>query len=588
MKKTLLLLGLSACTLGASAQTATLGFCNSEQSTEASVRMDERGWLDCALRIPANQLSGYAGSTVTAVRAALVQRINTDSLRVWLRHSPDGPNLAEQLILRSGTTPTVQQGWNEVPFDTPYTLEGGSEDLYIGFSIYQKTGVNIISQVSPRVRESSFCRLKGGEWTDISSYGVVSVEALVSGDKLPQHDLGLLSAQVSPAPTTSATAMQATATLFNAGTEAVSSIQFDVERNGSTAAQTELNLSLQPGQTQTISFPFDPQSEVDESDSWLLKLTGLNGGADEVADNNTAEAVYAYQRNVLIEEFTTERCPNCPSVANALHEFLSQASYADRVYAIAHHSGYYEDSYTQPADRDYLQFYPEYPGNYAPGMMMNRRAAYPHYNSSSYLNTIFIPGSASTIAYYADIELQREANAVLGLTLAYNADSTQVTASVGVKCNAMYDTPNPRLNVFLLENDIFSSSQSGAGKSFYQQHVTRAYNSTWGEPVVWDDNTFQYSCTFDLQDNWVKKNMEVVAFVYNYNANDFQKCEVDNCVRFKLADILEQTGLPTVCGPKAVTEKARYDLSGRRLSQPDSRGIQLIQLSDGTVKKVIR
>ena len=82
--------------------------------------------------------------------------------------------------------------------------------------------------------------------------------------------------------------------------------------------------------------------------------------------------------------------------------------------------------------------------------------------------------------------------------------------------------------------------------------------------------------------------MEVIAFVYNYNANDFQKCEVDNCVRFKLTDILEQTGLPTVCGPKAVTEKARYDLSGRRLSQPDSRGIQLIQLSDGTVKKVIR
>ena len=291
MKKTLLLLGLSACSLGASAQTATLGFCNSEQNTETSVRMDGRGWLDCALRIPANQLAGYAGSTVTAVRAVLVQRINTDSLRVWLRHSPDGPNLAEQLILRSGTTPTVQQGWNEVTFDTPYTLEGGGEDLYIGFSIYQKTGVNIISQVSPRVRESSYCRFKDGEWTDISGYGVVSVEALVNGDRLPKHDLGLLSAQVSPSPTTSATAMQATATLFNAGSEAVSSCQFDVELGGSAVAQTGLKLNLQPGQTQTVSFSFDPQREADESDSWQLRLTGVDGSADEVADNNHAEAV---------------------------------------------------------------------------------------------------------------------------------------------------------------------------------------------------------------------------------------------------------------------------------------------------------
>ena len=92
MKKTLLLLRLSACSLGASAQTATLGFCNSEQNTETSVRMDGRGWLDCALRIPAKYFDNsiredgilrlaFGGIIFTPGSAGTLQEIFQDAVQ---------------------------------------------------------------------------------------------------------------------------------------------------------------------------------------------------------------------------------------------------------------------------------------------------------------------------------------------------------------------------------------------------------------------------------------------------------------------------------------------------------------------------
>ena len=188
---------------------------------------------------------------------------------------------------------------------------------------------------------------------------------------------------------------------------------------------------------------------------------------------------------------------------------------------------------------------------------------------------------------YANTELRRGADVMLDLALTYNEDSTNVTVNVGARKNSNYTTANPYLNVYLLENDIYTRNQSGSGGEFYHQHVKRQYNSSWGSPVNWDGNDFSYTYTFDLEDGWNKDNMEVLAFIYNYGYS-YANREVDNCVRLKLKDAKSEiTGiLPATGTHGAATVVARYDLMGRPVTEA-TKGVQLIRLSDGTVQKVV-
>ncbi|MDY5768575.1 MAG: Omp28-related outer membrane protein [Alloprevotella sp.] len=594
MKKYLLCLfaflasfSLTAQAAGEEGNTVTLGYCNGQAASDATIQIGERGWLECGLRLPASALQNYAGGELKAIRAAIVSRMNTDSLIVWVRKDLNGENLAEKLIRRSGTTPTVQQGWNEVWFDEPYRLPAEAQDLFVGFSIYQKTGVKIISQVQPPVTNTSYYRFNGGTWNDISGMGVLSIEALVGGDNLPDYELGFLSASISPAPGKDATAMNVQLTAHNYGLQPVSAFRVKTYAPGIDAVEADVVCDIPAGTTQECSFSFDPGVESNEYTDWTVELVSISGGEDAQPANNTVKPAFSFLRNVLIEEFTTLRCPNCPSMATFLHDFLAETPYADRISVIAHHTGYYTDMYTVSADYDYLGFYTG-GSTYAPSLMMNRRPIYPEYDNRNNKVTNFIPGSYEEMQGYTQTEVGRGADVVMGMSLAYNADSTRLTVTVDARKNSNYATPNPYINVFLLEDDVYTRDQSGAYGDYYLQHITRGYNSSWGTAVAWDQKNFTYTYSFDLDPGWAKENMEVVSFIYNYDYYSFTNREVDNCVRVKLADAgKDVTGIRPAVQPQGqLTEVGRYDLSGRPVTKA-RKGVQVVRFSDGTSKKVV-
>lgn len=579
--------GLTVQAADGDGNTVTLGYCNGQASTTATIEESGRGWLECALRLPASALQNYAGSEIQAVRAAIVQRINTDSLVVWVRKELNGENLAEQLIRRSGTTPTIQQGWNEIFFDQPFQIPSEVEDLYIGYSIYQRTGVKIISQVQPPVLNSTYYRFDGSSWKDISGSGVASIEALIGGGTMPDYELGFLSATISPELAVSPTALRVSLTAHNYGLKEITGFRVKASAPGIEAVESDVEASVPVGSTVECEFIFDPGVETNEYTQWTLELVSLKDGEDQSADNNTVNPAFAFQRNALIEEFTTLRCPNCPPVAALLKEVLSQSPYAERVYAIAHHSGYYTDIFTVDADYDYLSFYGTgYP--YAPSLMLNRRPNYPYYENKNQKVTNFIPSSEEELKGYLNTELLRGSNVVLGMSLTFNADSTRLTVTVDARKNGNYSTPSPRLNVFLLEDEVLTRDQAGTSGEYYLEHVTRGYNSTWGTSVDWDGKDYSYTYTFDLDGKWNKENMEVVAFIYNYDYSSINNREVDNAVRVKLADSgKEVTGIrPISPTEEALTEVGRYDLSGRPVDKA-TKGVQVVRFSNGTAKKVV-
>jgi len=93
-----------------------------------------------------------------------------------------------------------------------------------------------------------------------------------------------------------------------------------------------------------------------------------------------------------------------------------------------------------------------------------------------------------------------------------------------------------RITVMLTEDNLSPHAQAGADGLFMHQHVTRALNSVWGQPIEWDGNKFTYEVSLGLNTiyflksdkvqagnleeewrMWNRDNLNIVAFVNYYS-----------------------------------------------------------------------
>lgn len=297
--------------------------------------------------------------------------------------------------------------------------------------------------------------------------------------------------------------------------------------------------------------------------SCLLPLTALGQEASSFS-----------QRKVLVEVFSTERCTNCP----AGHETLAYAlGGKPDVIELVHHAGFFTDKFTIPESTKYEWFYKsdEYMTSFAPAFMMDRThwdALPDYYYYSAPMSMSF--GSKALKAAYA------EAAAVPGLanisiSPTYDADTRSL--ALEVEAEALVATEgyeHPTLNVFLVENNVFSISQEGSFGSYTHQHLVRqCLTTTWGE--AFEAGGKQRSM-YDvlIPDDWNPDNMTVVAFVANYNPRSNADCRVMNAEEVKLigADIVDAIQPATAQDNPPVL----FNLQGQRVAgTPQQPGIYI-------------
>ncbi len=585
MKKLMTTLMALALTVAAQASqdTLRLGYCNGMAGSNPGIQMSGEGWTQCAIRLRRPQLAAYGHCQLTGVRAALAARNNTDTLRVWVRESLDGPDLASGCVVRSGMS-GVYTGWNTLLFDTPYTLAADAEQLYVGYSLHQKSAVKAVSITPREVPGASFVRLGSADWIDISASGTMAVEALVAGETIPDTDLGIADVTVEPLLADGSTAMRATARVHNFGCKAVAGFTVDMKADGGKASPAYVDAEIGSQTDSVVAYTFDPAVLTDEDTQWTATLTAHGTEPDGCALNDTATAQYSLTRNVVIEEFTTEQCHNCPTMAAYLHTVLNDAANAGRVFAVAHHTGFNTDWLTLDGDDDLLWLYNG--STYAPATAINRRPVFVARNNGEALSAVGAPGSADELADCVADERRLHADAKLSLKVTLNADSTQLGVDVYGISTGSYATPNPRITVCLVENNITAKNQVGATGEFVHQHVARANNGTWGQPAEWVDRRLHYATTFSLDKAWVKENLEVVAFVGNYDSTDPTACITDNAAQAKLATEGDATAIAAPPVSATAREAARYDLSGRRVAR-GTHGVVIVKMTDGTRRKTV-
>lgn len=328
----------------------------------------------------------------------------------------------------------------------------------------------------------------------------------------------------------------------NLGTDTIKSIVIKWNGGSTDYTQTLENIAIAP--FRKISFIHKDLFNCDAKGyySLIVSLEEPNGIKDENPSNNSNyKDIQVWDdfldRTVLVEEFSTEKCPNCPPVATYLGGIANEN---ENVILMVHHAGYYTDPYTIPENTEMLTFFNAGGGTFAPAGMMDR-----HYNgksndgSSINPGPVFWPGEP-----FGEIRIDDRLNEVAMVDVdidgIYNSETNQINVTVS---GSFKDAFSEKLGVslWILEDGIVSDNQAGfSGEWTHHALVRDAISATFGNEItsgtnIGDQYTQDFSYTVDSE--WDIDELTLVAFVNTIDAGSVNNRTVHNVKSMLLTDL---------------------------------------------------
>lgn len=215
-------------------------------------------------------------------------------------------------------------------------------------------------------------------------------------------------------------------------------------------------------------------------------------------------------RAILIEDFTGQRCINCPTGTEIINGIVSTYG-EDNVIAVGIHSGplgFAGNSKTVGlmtyTGNEYYTRWDKENKMGQPWVIFNRKTS----PDSHYNNWAAMVGTI----------ISEKANLSVKIANAYDAATRTLTTTVGA--DGVNGTVNGKLQVWIVEDGVKALQMMPDGKSnkeYIHNHVFRAaVNGTWGEDVtVKEGETTTKQYQYVLPEAWNADNIAVVAFVYN-------------------------------------------------------------------------
>ena len=217
------------------------------------------------------------------------------------------------------------------------------------------------------------------------------------------------------------------------------------------------------------------------------------------------EVPYAkISKAVLIEDFTGQRCVNCPNAALEI-ERLKQEYGKDNIVPVAIHSGplavYSNAKVTGLRTQIGDDYYDYWNVEVEPSGLINRK------------------GSIALLSQWTSLvhqELQQEATIMLSTQYQINEID-----EINIDITALAIRPfKGKLQLWVTEDSISAPQMMPDGTmnmNYIHNHVFRtAINDLWGTDVNWQSGQ-TYTLTFKTQveDEWNREKLSIVAFVYN-------------------------------------------------------------------------
>lgn len=236
----------------------------------------------------------------------------------------------------------------------------------------------------------------------------------------------------------------------------------------------------------------------------ISSISLILAGCDNIAESERLiyEKPEPAQRVVLLEDFTGQRCTNCPKATEVIEQL--QETYGEALVAVGIHGG--PLSFAGNAKVVGLktaigdEYYNHWDLEYQPVGLVNRHGAvnYPEWAAA----------------------VKEELAKPSPLSLGGSAILTEDAITIKINAYGTDGTTQGKLQVWLLEDGIKTLQlmpDGTANQEYIHNHVFRtAVNGTWGEDfIVREGETVERVMAQALESDWDKEKLSVVAFVYN-------------------------------------------------------------------------
>lgn len=439
----------------------------------------------------------------------------------------------------------IPNAWNYVKFTTPFELNDSLAGVYIGY-IGMSDGA-MLGMESGEFQLNSknmpmdiyYDSTEADQWqffTKVGGYGYkgkLGIQAVVTGGDYSadiQNDICIANVRAdNKLPINSLNNIKFD--VVNYGIKTVNDITIEYEYNGQKQSISYDKLALWNGMSQTINIT-DLKTPATEG-KYTLKITAKTKIGDQQQDNNTytvEQEIYAsgFQRKVLIEKFTGQSCSACPNGAEIVK--ATRAAFEGRTIEVAHHEGFGADAFTLTESTDYANFFYSQP-KFSPAIMIDRNVA----NSENPESVVGRVNDNATPLFTEEVlakALESIAPLNVNITHTYNESNRQL--AVTVSGEAIQALPNARVNVWLTQSNIKAFQLKG-GDDYTHNHALRTIlTGTWGEPLVLTpDNKYEMTFRCQVPEKVgefpiVLEDLEIVAFVADYDATNSFNCRVHN------------------------------------------------------------
>ena len=235
---------------------------------------------------------------------------------------------------------------------------------------------------------------------------------------------------------------------------------------------------------------------------------------DQTVCNVAEESLVQDQkRQVLIEEFTGNRCVNCPAGSQAIEDLIN--IYGEQIVVASIHTGFWAFPYEQSKfdfqteKGDELKNFLGTPRGY-PAAIINRRLFDGEFNL--HLARNLWPG-------FVEEELNKPPKAKIHINSFFDSSNRELIIEVSVFIMEDILENNVRLSVMITEDGVadYQLTPDGLKEDYVHNHILRdIVTNPEGNPVEADlqaGNAFCLSFRTILNENWKTENCRTLAFL---------------------------------------------------------------------------
>ena len=531
------------------------------------------------------------GSTIKAVRVYVREGLGNTmkDVSVWISKSLPA-SLDEADYVQSVSS--LADGANDIELTTPFAVD--NQDFYIGYAVTSSNAYPIMCCGTEDVLNAFLIYAPGNiDWQDLYGYGFGKLAFQIFADGVSLADNSATPFDFGTAYVLKGETTSVPVKITNNGKNDITSISYTITTGSSTTEEMTISVDNLPfNSSANVLIPFDADNEAKKHIK-TLTITKVNGEANQATQNSAQGAIITITEKPVpvpvVEEFTGTWCGWCVYGFTGLEK--SHETFGAKVVLIAAHN-------SDPMEIT----------DYNP--IMSRVSGFP----SSFINRVIDAyPAASTLNYYVNECLESVTVADIQASAMWTSDD-KTEISIDTQTKFVYSDDNGQYGIAYV---LIEDGMTGTGSDWAQANYLSGES---GDP----DMEFWYksgSKVPGLEFNHVAVGAWSIEFGesgsvnstinagevqdYNFKADISSKQSLiqDKSKLTVAALLIDQTtgGIVNAAqvaiqdyDPSSVsgirnattTEAARYTLDGRQVTAPQH-GLNIIRLSDGTVKKIM-